>query len=66
MPLQNYDPINAQLDNMGKFVVELQPKSPLYYAVYPISEANSWTPFTLLIQLKRKILWEMNLINDGK
>ena len=40
IPFQNYNPINDQLDNTGKSLVALKPKSPLHYVVYPISEAN--------------------------
>ena len=52
IPFQNDDPINAQLENTGKILVALQPKYPLHYVVYPILEANSSTPFHLLIRLK--------------
>ena len=30
---QNYDPINILLENTDKFVVVLEPKSPLHYIV---------------------------------
>ena len=40
IPFQNDDPINDQLDNTGKFLVALEPTSPLHSFVYPISEAN--------------------------
>ena len=49
----NYDPINAHIMNTGKILVALKPKSPLYYVVYPISEANLSTTFNLLINLKQ-------------
>ena len=39
IPFNNYDPINAQLDNTGKHLVALQPTYPLHSVVYPISEA---------------------------
>ena len=50
---QNYDPINAQIDNTGIICVVLQPTSTLHSVVYTISEANSSTPFNLLIQFKQ-------------
>ena len=51
-PFRDYDPINYQLNNTGMFLVAFQPISPLHSIVYPISEANSSTPFNLLIRLK--------------
>ena len=45
IPFHNNDPINDQLENIGKFLVALQPKYPLHSVVYTTSEANSWTPF---------------------
>ena len=33
IPFQNYDPINAQIENTGKSLVLLQPISPLHYVV---------------------------------
>ena len=33
IPFQNNIPINDQLDNTGKSLVELQPKLPLHYVV---------------------------------
>ena len=55
IPFQNYDPINSQLEHTGKIVVVLKtkPKTPLHYVVYPISGANSSTPFNLFICLKQ-------------
>ena len=50
---KNNDPINAQLENTGKILVALQPTYPLNFVVYPISEANSSTPFNLLIHFKQ-------------
>ena len=41
LPFQNDDTINAQLDTHSQNVVVLQPKSPLHYIVYPIS--NGYT-----------------------
>ena len=53
IPFQNYDPINSQTENTGKILVALQPTSPLYYVVYPISEAKSSTTFNLLVRFKK-------------
>ena len=39
IPFQDYDNINAQLENTGKVLVVLQSKHPLHSIVYPISEA---------------------------
>ena len=64
-PFQNDDPTRAQLDNTGKSVVALQPKSPLHYVVYAIIEANSSTTFNLLIRLDKNRWWVINVINDG-
>ena len=50
---QNYDPINAQLDNTGKSLVALQPTSPLHSVLYPIPEAKSSTLFNLLIRFRQ-------------
>ena len=33
---QDYDPINAQLENTEKGLVALQPTYPLHYVIYPI------------------------------
>ena len=33
IPFNNNDPINTQLENTGKYLVELQPKFPLHYVV---------------------------------
>ena len=52
---QNDDPINGQLEGTGKMLVALQPKYPLNYFVYPISEANSPTLFNSLILLKQNM-----------
>ena len=49
----NDDPINAHLDNTGKTLVVLQPKSPLHYVVRPISESKSSTQSNLLMFFKR-------------
>ena len=62
----NDDSINYQLEITGRILVALQPKYPLQYVVYLISEANSSTPFTLLIQLNQNRWWIMNIIHDGK
>ena len=40
IPFQNDDPINVQLENTGKTLVALQPKSLLYYVVYSISKGK--------------------------
>ena len=66
IPFQNGDPIYYQLDNTGKILFALQPTSSLQSFVYPISEANSSTPFNFLIFLKHKRWWVINVINDGK
>ena len=50
---QNDDFINSQLENMGKLLVALQPKSPLHSVVYPISEANSSTLFRFLVRFNK-------------
>ena len=63
---QNDDPINAQLDNTGNILVTLQPYYPFHYVVYPISEANSSTPFNFLIHLKKSRWWGMNAMNNEK
>ena len=52
IPFQNYHPINAHIDNTGKSLVALQPKSSLHYVTYPISEEKSSTPFNLFLRLK--------------
>ena len=49
---QNGYPMNTHLDNTGKIIVALQPKSLLKYIAYTISEEKSSTPFNLLIRLK--------------
>ena len=52
-PLQNDDPINYHLDNTGKLLVAFQSTYPLNSVVYPISEENSSTLFSLLIRFKK-------------
>ena len=42
IPFQNYDTINAHLDNTAKISVALQTTSPLYSVVYPIYHLTSW------------------------
>ena len=66
IPFQNDDHMNAQLENTGKISVLLKPKSSLHSVVYPISEANSSSPFNFLIRFKQNKSWEMNIMNDGK
>ena len=39
-PFQDYGPINTRLENTGKLLGALQPKYPLHYVVYQISESN--------------------------
>ena len=50
---QNDDPIKYQLENTRNISVALQPKTPLHYAVYPISESSSSTPSNLVIRFKQ-------------
>ena len=66
IPFNNDDPINSQLENTWNILVALQIKYPLNYIVYPILEANSSTPFNLLIRLKQNRWWGMNVMNYGK
>ena len=40
IPFHNDYPVNYQLDNTGKFLVELKPTYPLHSGLYPISEAT--------------------------
>ena len=58
--------INPQFEITRKMLVALQPKYPLHYVVYQISESNLTTPFNLLICLKRNRSWGINVMNDGK
>ena len=51
-PFQNNDHIGAQIENTGKMLVPLQPKSLLHSVVNLILEANSIDRFNLLTSLK--------------
>ena len=66
IPFQNIDFINYHLNSKGEIVVALQPKSPLNYVVYPISEEKSSILFNLLIHVKQNRRWGLNYMNDGK
>ena len=55
MNFHNHDLINSQIEKTGNFLVVLQPNPPLHYVVYQTSEANSSTPFHLLIQIRQYI-----------
>ena len=61
---QNDNHINDLLDNTGKHLVALEPNTKLHSVVNLVSEANSSTPFNLLIQLKQNRSWGMNVMND--
>ena len=52
IPFYNDYSINSQLENTGNISVPMQTKSPLNSVVYPISEANSSTPYKLLTHFK--------------
>ena len=41
IPFQNYNTISDQHGITGKSFAAFQPKYPLQYVVYPISESNS-------------------------
>ena len=62
----NDDPMNNHLDNTGKIIVALQPKSTLKYVAYKISEENTSTPFNLLIRLKQNKWRRINVMNHEK
>ena len=62
IPFQSGDPVDAQLDNTCKIVVELQSMCLLHYVVYQISKGKSSNPFNLLICLKQNRCGELILL----
>ena len=66
IPFSNDSSLNCKLEETSKCLVALQPESPLHSVVYPISEANSSTPFNLMICFNKDRLWKMNVMNYGE